>query len=134
MDYELLVDVDKECVKLCEAINRIPNIHTIESCCGHGKELYRVWFKCDTLDFLPILLYYIVPCHTGFIHWDCFVKTDCVMQYPTFCLQSQDMGQIAYDESEEIADLINGYFDKVEKNKNWKEGSLGWLLRRGTGL
>lgn len=36
--------MDPECIELCDALNGLPGIRTIESCCGHGKEPFRVFF------------------------------------------------------------------------------------------
>lgn len=38
-------DMDPECVNLCEAMNLLPGIKTTESCCGHGKASYCIWFR-----------------------------------------------------------------------------------------
>lgn len=40
-------DMDKECIQLCKKLNSLSNIKTIESCCGHLKEPYRIFFMCD---------------------------------------------------------------------------------------
>jgi len=37
--------LDIECLNLCMAMNALPGIETSESCCGHGKSGYFVWFK-----------------------------------------------------------------------------------------
>lgn len=49
--------MDPECVKLCKAINKIPGLQTTESCCGHGKDKFMIWFEVKSLKKLPILLY-----------------------------------------------------------------------------
>ena len=54
-----LNDIDAECVDLYLAMNRLPGIQTIESCCGHGKHQYRIWFWADSLEALPRLLYWV---------------------------------------------------------------------------
>jgi len=38
---------DPEVVPLCKALNTLPGIETIESCCGHGEYPFRIWFKVD---------------------------------------------------------------------------------------
>lgn len=48
--------IDKECAGLCDFLNSLSGIKTIESCCGHGKEPYRIWFIPESLDCLPNLL------------------------------------------------------------------------------
>ena len=50
--------MDEECVELCAAMCRMPGIETHESCCGHDKNPYRVWFTADGLESLPRLLYW----------------------------------------------------------------------------
>ncbi len=51
--------IDPECINLIDAINRIPGLYTISSCCGHGRHPFTIFFKVDSgLDF-PILLYHI---------------------------------------------------------------------------
>ena len=37
--------MDNECIKLCEALNKLEGIETVESCCGHGKGDYHIWFN-----------------------------------------------------------------------------------------
>ena len=50
--------IDPECINLTDAINRIQGLYTTESCCGHGKRRFRIWFKVDSDLDLPILLYW----------------------------------------------------------------------------
>ena len=47
--------MDKECIALCEALNRLPGISTEESCCGHLKYQYYIWFGCRNLRSLAII-------------------------------------------------------------------------------
>ena len=37
-------DIDTEIVNLCKALNSIDGIETVESCCGHGRDVCRIWF------------------------------------------------------------------------------------------
>jgi hypothetical protein len=100
--------MDSECVELCNAINMIPGIRTIESCCGHGNSNFLVFLKVDGalgLENLPELLYWLDPCHVGF-RWWCKVKTDCGMSPATFYIESVVQGEEAYKQAKEIADLI----------------------------
>ena len=102
--------MDPECVALVKAINRIDGIETTESCCGHGKYKFLIFLDVEKLENLPILLYFLSPCHGGF-NWSCKVKTDCGMSAPTFFLESNSMGDPAYKEANETARLINNYFE-----------------------
>jgi len=42
--------MDPLCIPLCDALNSCSGIKTVESCCGHGNEPYRIWFKCLGID------------------------------------------------------------------------------------
>ena len=37
--------MDKECIRICNYLNSLPNIETSSSCCGHGKTSFMVCFK-----------------------------------------------------------------------------------------
>ena len=39
--------MDKECIGLCDALNSLPGVKTFESCCGHLKNKYMIFFTCD---------------------------------------------------------------------------------------
>ena len=47
--------MDAPCVDLCNLLNRLPGVVTSESCCGHCKRPYHVFFRCDNLDTLTRL-------------------------------------------------------------------------------
>jgi len=36
--------MDKECIPICDMINSLPGLKTFESCCGHGKESFCIYF------------------------------------------------------------------------------------------
>jgi len=102
---ELLAGLDKDCVSLVAVMNKIPGIQTIESCCGHGKGPYHIWFCAASLENLPTLLYWFDGCHCGYYSWRVFVTTDCAMSPVHFCLEGP-IGEQAYYESAKIAALI----------------------------
>jgi hypothetical protein len=98
-------NMDPECIPLCDAINSMPGLRTLESCCGHGKEHFRIWFAAESLTYLPPLLYYLMPCHIGF-RWNCYVTTDCGMSPVHFRIESETVGEEAYGQSKAIAKSI----------------------------
>lgn len=114
-------DMDKECIALCNAINLFsPDVHTIESCCGHGERHFCVWFTVSNFKVLPRILYYFDPCHNGFYEektsraythrsWQVKVITDCAMSYPTFLVEGP-IGEQAYQQAAELAELITEEF------------------------
>lgn len=105
--------MDDECIPLCDAINSIPGLRTVESCCGHGERQFSIWFDVEFPSHLPILLYYCDPCHVGF-RWNCVVTTDCGMSPVTFRIQSESQGEQSYAEANTIAESIVEYL-KQEK-------------------
>ena len=100
--------MDKECIELCEAMNLFPHIQTTESCSGHGKDDYCIWFLVKKLSRLPQLLYWFNGCHSGCYGWRCFVKTDCAMSPVTFCVEGPT-GEKAYRDSKIIAKELREY-------------------------
>lgn len=38
--------MDKECIALCDKLNSLSDIETTESCCGHCKQPYMIFFNC----------------------------------------------------------------------------------------
>lgn len=104
MEYEGEIDI--ECVPLCDVINKLPGIRTIESCCGHDKKDFRIWFEAEDLKYLPPLLYFFDVCHCGFHGWSVLVTTDCGMSPVHFNIKGK-VG--AYEEANKIALLIEKY-------------------------
>ncbi len=102
----LPADMDKECIKLCQAMNQVKGIHTIDSCCGHGKTPYWIFFKAEKLEDLPPLLYWFSACHSGVHGWQIVASTDCGMSPVTFCTECKAVGTQAYEESYKIAEAI----------------------------
>ena len=97
--------VDEECVALCEAMNKFPGIETVESCCGHGVHNYRIFFRAETLDNLPSLLYFFDQCHSGCHGWRVIAKTDCSM-CPVSFMAEGPIGEKAYEDSKTIANIM----------------------------
>lgn len=54
-EIELPEDIDGGCVCLCNMLNRIPGLLTTESCCGHGREQCRIWFRCIDIEVIARL-------------------------------------------------------------------------------
>lgn len=97
--------MDKECIKLCHALNMLPGIKTFESCCGHGNSEYSIYFLAKSLKDLPQLVFWFDICHCGFYDWKIIAKTDCAMSPVSFVIKGP-IGNEAYEQSEQIAKLI----------------------------
>lgn len=94
---------DVESVALVDAMNMVPGIQTVESCCGHGEREFLIWFQTESLDDLPSLLYWFDSCHCGLRGWRVIAKTDCAMSPVTFMVE----GPIGdYEGADKIASLI----------------------------
>ena len=48
-------DIDYQCIELCNFLNSIPGVQTFESCCGHCRERFSIWFHCDSIPALTRL-------------------------------------------------------------------------------
>ena len=106
--------IDKECFKLCDAINRLPGLVTFSSCCGHGRDNFFIGvFPKDVLALVP-LLYYLDSCHSGQRGWRVYVRTDCAMSPPFFYVEGPK-GQRGYKGASIIADHINEYLKGSEE-------------------
>ena len=97
--------LDRECASLCNALNLLPGICTVESCCGHGEWPFRIWFVTKGLRYLPRLCYWFDGCHCGCYDWHVVVSTDCAMNPVTFRVEGPT-GRRAFEEAEKIAKLI----------------------------
>lgn len=51
--------MDKEVINLCKALNKLPGIKTVESCCGHGQHEFRIWIVAKDLSNLPPVAYFL---------------------------------------------------------------------------
>ncbi len=105
--------MDKECEKLCGAMNECPGITTFESCWGHFKEPYRIFFQAESLEDLAIICYCVAACHCGYPGWSVIVRTDCAMSPVTFIVQGPPVGEEVFRavESEEIARVIREHLE-----------------------
>ena len=104
-EWSPLDDMDAECVELCKALNAVPGVRTDSSCCGHGREPYRVWFTVDDLTDLPFVLYWFDGCHCGHYGWRVIVTTDCGMSPAVFRVEGP-VGEESYEQANEIAALL----------------------------
>jgi hypothetical protein len=96
-------DLDPECLALCVALNKMPGIQTTDSCCGHGKNPYWIFFQPTNLASLPRLLYWFDSCHCGCRNWRVIAYTDCSADRARFMVEGP-VG--AYDDAKHIAELI----------------------------
>ena len=108
--------MDQECIELCNAMNLMPGIATVESCCGHGDHPYHIWFWAEDIGCLPDLLYWFDSCHCGYQGWCVKVKTDCAKRPATFYVEGP-VGEEAYTQALEIARLIEKDAIEIEQTE-----------------
>ena len=48
-------NMDKECIQICDVLNSISDVRTTESCCGHCKDRFMIFFTCDNPHSLAII-------------------------------------------------------------------------------
>ena len=118
--------MDKECVELCDALNDIPGIETTESCCGHGKDGFRVWFKITDFSALFIIGRITSRNYTPVLpQWDCRVEiVDSDKKNPVrFRLSSgKTKGKKAYKQASQLAECIRRY---VSGDCKWVSKDFG---------
>lgn len=101
-------DMDKECIRLCDAMNSFRGIRTNDSCCGHGARTFAIHFRVtgDYNKNLPPLLYYFDGCHTRVSGWRVEVYTDCSAIGVSFMATAKSVGEEAYEEANRIAERM----------------------------
>lgn len=119
MDYD--GRMDSECVVICDAINRIPHVRTVESCCGHGDFPFSVYLQTDDMRYLAIVLFYAQG--QG---WNMRLRTDCSMQPPYIVLDSVEVGAEAYRQADVIGYDINAFMSDFEGTDEPGNGFTDW--------
>lgn len=52
-NWESIVDpFDEECIDLCKTLNNLEGLKTTESCCGHLKDRFMIFFECNNFSTL----------------------------------------------------------------------------------
>jgi hypothetical protein len=116
--YSYPGNIDPEVFDLCNAINALPGLQTLESCCGHGERPLAVYFKASkSFDGL----FFLTRCvdHRYFEYgnlWKIELSVGDVMResvLPTiFCLNSGiEMGEVAYYQAKVLVDNMNDHLN-----------------------
>ncbi len=102
--------IDPECMELCIALNVIPGIATTESCCGHERRPFRIWFVSDSIKSLATLMEILARygSHGTPSKWTVSIPIEYWAhkrrEYPVVLLFEGPTG--AYKQANEIASLI----------------------------
>ena len=119
--------MDEPCIEICDAMNEIEGVETFESCCGHSKHTFRVFFTITNSRGVYAVLRANDPRYGG-PEWRCEASTtDLPETCVCLCLESRTHGAKAYEESkliaENIKDILNDrviceMFNIRRKNEN----------------
>lgn len=117
--------MDAECIPLCDAMNSIKGIRTVESCCGHGKTSFDVWFKLDKKYFENLHIIARITCirYGGFSNWTCTPYCDDIYKSNklTFELSSGiAKGKKAYDQADKMVENIHYHLNHKAYKKYFK--------------
>lgn len=115
--------MDKECIPLCDALNSIPGITTVCSCCGHDKKSFSIWFKLNKnktkyLNIIGRVFDFRYGCPE---YWLCILDNgDVPENLPVFWITSGTIRGIkAYSDSKKIAENIYAHLNNRTFCKNF---------------
>jgi hypothetical protein len=121
-------EMDKEAIPLCNALNSLPGIKTIESCCGHGNEPFRIWFVVRNTD---TGLFFLTRCvdhrywEYGYL-WGIDLMIDDLWfkgnKLPiVYMIHSGPIfGQLAYDQAKSLITNMNTHLNHKEFMEYYK--------------
>jgi len=83
-------DIDEQCIELCDILNRLPFVETVESCAGHGEHPYWVFFKCVDIGVLSRLGRSVARNYSDG-NWEIIVDSCDVDPYGMFWLRTKSI-------------------------------------------
>lgn len=104
--------MDPECVPICDALNALPGIETFESCCGHGKSAFVVFFTAEHCQQLAPVLDGIASLAERWREWKIVPGGFPRCPRVTFCLEGPVNGA---DEAMRIASILRDRAPAEEK-------------------
>lgn len=104
--------MDTECINLVKALNDIPGVYTHNSCCGHGKEPFRIWFEVVNYNCLFLILRAISHNYWN-VAFEC-KATNSDVSGVKFQVESLEKGVPAYKEADRFSEVIH----KILSSKN----------------
>lgn len=106
-------EIDEECKTLIIKLNELKGIETTECCCGHFKQPYRVFFKCN--DFIQLgRLYRCVNRNYSDGQWR--IECCCSDVIPThgFMLRTYEV----FNTKEEMLESVNRLIENIDYWQN----------------
>ena len=99
-------DIDFQCVGLCNVLNSLPTVETMESCCGHCNNVFSIWFSCDSIDVLTRLGRAVERNYSDG-KWEVVVDSCDTRPYGLFWLRTKEPFN-DYDEMQESVSSMEG--------------------------
>ncbi len=124
-------DLDPEVRALCIAMNRLPGIVTMESCCGHRKTPFHIWFRVTNFQARGLITlarctcprYYATPFEIKLSHGD-ITQVGFLLEGPKGSFREAD--KLARILTDHILDRTKGYNILLSK------GERLWRPRKAT--
>ena len=107
-DVTLPTDVDEECIPLCDVLNSLPTVRTFESCCGHLKYPFGVYFFCYDIGVLSRLARAVSHNYSDG-KWEILVETTDTHPYGVFSINSIE----AFKDTDEMHRSVIALCDNI---------------------
>lgn len=114
-------DMDEQCIELYYLLNSLPDTETFESCCGHEKDVYMMFFKCYSIDVLTRLGRAVNKNYSDG-NWEIVVDSTDISPYGCFWLRTKtvlkkdeldlSLDELIYSIKYWFSDEFNDYFKK----------------------
>lgn len=104
----LPVDMDGECVPLCEVLNRLPTVETFDSCCGHLRHPFGVVFLCNDIGVLSRLGRAVSHNYSDG-KWEVLVESTDRYPYGVFSINSIE----AFEDYDEMNRSVNALCEDI---------------------
>lgn len=100
-------DIDEQCIELYYLLNSLPDTKTYESCCGHEKEPYMMFFRCNSIAVLTRLGRAVGRNYSDG-NWEILVDTCDTHPYGCFLLKTKGILK-----TEELEFSLKGLIDSI---------------------
>ena len=98
-------DMDDECIELCNLLNTLPGVTTFESCCGHLRYPYYIWFFCNSIETIS-RLGRAVAINYSDGNWEIAVDSTDTSPYGVFWLRTKERFKTDEEMSISVSHLI----------------------------
>ena len=112
-EKELPNDVDEQCIGLCNTLNKLPGVSTFESCCGHNKYPFRVWFHCLNINTISRLGRCVERNYSDG-NWRILVDSSDTSPLGVFCIETKDVleDKVLNESLAGLIETINYWFGR----------------------